>query len=199
MGFWVTRLALGPSLHGLARSYYIESSWSWRKIKDKSYIMCIFCQQFISAHNVLSTITNISTISTISISIMIWSMSNVSQYQESTWGMLTLQKMANNLISLKNLKMLLTDPMTQGQDWVRGDAIASRKKYFQKSQFYKVEFVYGAVFLVCIISSKKCLNKISCLKAWGQRTHFWHSRVITVYYVHIVHKPNKKIKIHGWY
>ena len=93
----------------------------------------------------------------------------------------------------------VTDPLTQGQDWVRGDAIASRKKYFQKSQFYNVEFVYGAVFLVCIISSKKCLNKISCLKAWGQRTHFWHSRVITVYYVHIVHKPNKKIKIHGWF
>ena len=109
------------------------------------------------------------------------------------------KKLANNLISLKNLKMLLTDPLTQGQDWVRGDAIASRKKYFQKSQFYNVEFVYGAVFLVCIISSKKCLNKISCLKAWGQRTHFWHSRVITVYYVHIVHKPNKKIKIHGWF
>ena len=74
------------------------------------------------------------------------------------------KKLATNLISLKNLKMLVTDPLTQGQDWVRGDAIASRKKYFPKSQFYKVEFVYGAVFLVCIISSKNAQTKFHAWK-----------------------------------
>ena len=166
--------------------------------------MCIFCLQFISAHNVLFTMKQMSTFyihhiqNMDSISIMIWSKSNESQYKQ---GNVDLTKNWPKIwFSWKIWKRYwLTH-------WYRGRTEFEEKPSHQDRNIFRnpsstsnVEFVYGAVFLVCIISSKKCLNKISCLKAWGQRTHFWHSRVITVYYVHIVHKPNKIIKIHGWF
>ena len=110
--------------------------------------------------------------------------------------MLTLQKTSQHSDLPENLKTLLTDPLTKGQDWVRGDAIAPRKKYFPKSQFYKVEFVYRAVFLVCIISSKNAQTKFHAWKLEASVHSFdipeWLQSTM-----YIVHKPNTKIKIHG--
>ena len=74
--------------------------------------------------------------------------------------MLTLQKTGQHSDFPENLKTLLTDPLTKGRTEFEEMLSHQEKNIFRNPSSTKWSlYVYGAVFLVCIISSKNAQTK----------------------------------------